>query len=296
MDKKGVSDMTYTIETEALSVSILARGAELCSVKTAEKEYLWQGDADFWQGQSPLLFPVIGALKDEKIMVNGQMSHFGNHGFLQHLTFDCVMQQKDCVVLKATCNEETMAEYPYAFSVLATYRVTGRTLTAKYDIINEDAKDMPYFFGLHNGFYCLEEGEQIADVYVDFDQPITIEHPRRSDDNSIDFAHPIRYITQEKTLQFDDAWYPKNAPIMEDISFTEVRLMHRKRGKQLTYSFSENFDTLNLWRQPNSPFICMEPWTGICCMYQDYASMEEMPKVKYIAAGAQECYTFAVEV
>lgn len=288
--------MKYTIQTEALSVSIFARGAELCSVKTNEKEHLWQGDARFWDGQSPLLFPVIGALKDETILVNGQMARFENHGFLQGLTFDCVSQQSDCVVLKATCDETTLAEYPYAFSVQATYRVAGCALYGMYEIVNESTKDMPYFFGLHNGFYCLEEGETIADVSVEFDAPITIEHPLRNPDDTVDFAHPIRYITEETSLRLDDAWYPKNAPIMENVPFAQVRLMHRNRGKLLTYSFSDNFGNLNVWRQPNSPFVCMEPWTGICCMYQDYPVMEDIPGVKCLAAGQAECYTFAVEV
>ena len=66
--------MYYTIENDYLTVQINDAGAELHSIVNKENgvEYLWQGNPDIWYGQSPLLFPFIGRLLDDKYRYNGK--------------------------------------------------------------------------------------------------------------------------------------------------------------------------------------------------------------------------------
>ena len=59
------------IENSRLSVTINEKGAELQSVKLHDVEYLWQADKQFWGKHAPLLFPVVGELKDGKYIFDG---------------------------------------------------------------------------------------------------------------------------------------------------------------------------------------------------------------------------------
>ena len=58
--------MNYTIENEELILVISSHGAEVRSLKDKKtgREYMWCGDAAHWGRVSPVLFPIVGAVKD----------------------------------------------------------------------------------------------------------------------------------------------------------------------------------------------------------------------------------------
>ncbi len=66
--------MTYTIENEKFSVTIDSKGAELCSMRSKQTgtEYVWQAEPSIWARHAPVLFPIIGRLKDKTYSVGGK--------------------------------------------------------------------------------------------------------------------------------------------------------------------------------------------------------------------------------
>jgi len=56
----------FTIENDILTVNINPKGAELDSIyhKQNQLEYLWSGDPAVWGKKSPILFPIVGTLKN----------------------------------------------------------------------------------------------------------------------------------------------------------------------------------------------------------------------------------------
>lgn len=57
-----------TLQNEFLTVEVSDLGAELQSIKDAdEHEYLWQGDDKYWGRRSPILFPIVSGLYQERI-------------------------------------------------------------------------------------------------------------------------------------------------------------------------------------------------------------------------------------
>ena len=51
------------LANDYLTLQLSAHGAELKSIKDDNgKEYLWQGDAQYWARQSPILFPHVGSV------------------------------------------------------------------------------------------------------------------------------------------------------------------------------------------------------------------------------------------
>jgi len=56
------------LENEFLCVAINEFGAELTSIvrKSDQSEYVWNANPTFWGKHAPLLFPIIGRLKDQE--------------------------------------------------------------------------------------------------------------------------------------------------------------------------------------------------------------------------------------
>lgn len=212
------------------------------------------------------------------------------------MEFDFVSKTEDCLVLEAVYNEETLKQYPFKFKVVATYKLSGKMLEGSYEIFNLDAKTMPYGFGLHNGFYCVDEGETIDDVYVEFDTAMTIAKPSRVGDGFMDFANRIPVIENSKILGFTDGLFNNNAPVMDTISFKSLKLMNKKRGQILDYHFSDGFKMFNFWRAMYSPFLCIEPWTSQIGLYPYYKTLEECENTKFLEANKSKTYTFTVNV
>ncbi len=292
--------MTYTIKTAKtahLQVSIQQVGAEVCSMKTAEKEYIWQADPQYWAAHGPLLFPIIGHAPNQMLNIGGQDCHLASHGFLKELIFDCISHTEDEVVLCAQYNEETLQQYPFRFQIIARYRVNETSLIGTYRIVNLDNKTMPYSFGLHNAFYCLEgEDDVIENVYLEFEQPITVAKPTRRADNFVDFEHLIPLMQQESVLWLQGDWYPAEMTVMDDIPFQSVALCHKTRGTIVRYSFSDGFDLFNTWQPHGSPVRWLEPWTGQCRVYPPAKTLEEIKNTKFLAAEQSKEYSFQVDI
>ena len=47
-----------------LTAAVDPMGAQLCSLKLNQNEYLWQGNPAFWSRRAPILFPIVGSLRN----------------------------------------------------------------------------------------------------------------------------------------------------------------------------------------------------------------------------------------
>ena len=67
----------FNIENDQLQVTIAGKGAELRSVfhKQHRLEYIWNADPAFWAKSSPVLFPVVGQLKNNTYHYNDKIAH-----------------------------------------------------------------------------------------------------------------------------------------------------------------------------------------------------------------------------
>ena len=61
----------FYLENLKLKITINQRGAELSSIFSKENgtEYLWNADEKYWKRSAPVLFPIVGSLKDGKYTV-----------------------------------------------------------------------------------------------------------------------------------------------------------------------------------------------------------------------------------
>ena len=126
------------ISNSILTVEISEHGAELQSIKKNGKEYLWQGDAKFWGRRSPVLFPNVGRVWEDKYRHAGNTYEIGQHGFARLMEHDFVDQTADTIVLELCANEETLKKFPFEFRLVSTFTLEGDTVHHTLTVENLD--------------------------------------------------------------------------------------------------------------------------------------------------------------
>ena len=132
-----------------LKIKTVKKGAELVSVKANDIEKMHDGES-FWNRHSPVLFPIVGKLKDGKTIIEGNEYEMGQHGFARDMEFEEIGENS--YVLKA--NDETKAKYPYDFELYISYEVHKNKVVTKYRVVNKDSKTMYFGLGGHPAYAC----------------------------------------------------------------------------------------------------------------------------------------------
>src|SRR3978361_738229 len=83
-----MTDDRHTLRSSMISATIKVDGAELCSLRNAEgKELLWQA-GEAWPRHSPLLFPIVGGLKNDELHHRGKTYPMTQHGMARAHRFE----------------------------------------------------------------------------------------------------------------------------------------------------------------------------------------------------------------
>ena len=96
-----------------LSIEVSAHGAELCSIFSNGKEYLWQADPAFWKRHSPVLFPIVGSVWENEYRNEGTTYALTQHGFARDMEFTLILEHDDEVRYQLVSNEETLKKDPF---------------------------------------------------------------------------------------------------------------------------------------------------------------------------------------
>lgn len=100
--------MNITLKNDRLTVVISTMGAEIQSMTTAEGlELMWQADKAVWGRHAPLLFPIIGRLKDQQYTLDGQVISISQHGFARDTEFTLVRQDETSATFTMEDTETT---------------------------------------------------------------------------------------------------------------------------------------------------------------------------------------------
>ena len=166
--------MKHLIESEELIVEVNSIGMELCSIRSKNRnvEYLWQGDSTYWTGQAPVLFPIIGALKNGQFKYQGIQYDMPKHGFVRNSPKPKLIEQgPNFLTMALSWDEESLKIYPFKFNLTMSFILEGKTLNIQHQISNEGGGELFYSIGAHPAFNCpLRKNESYGDYYLEFDQ------------------------------------------------------------------------------------------------------------------------------
>ena len=165
--------MRLTIQNHALTVEIDTLGAQLASIRAPDgTEYLWQGNPEIWARRAPMLFPVIGRLRDSAYLLDGVPYTIPQHGFARDMEFQVSGQTGQSLSLSISDTEATRAVYPFAFSLTVTYSLEGNTLVKAHRVENRSDQEMLFELGGHDGFRApIEPGVPMSAYRIVLPQP-----------------------------------------------------------------------------------------------------------------------------
>ena len=107
------------IKNKELIATFSENGAETTSLKDARtgREYIWQGDPQYWEAHSPILFPITGGLWNGESRIGQRAYNIPKHGFAKNLTWQVGEQTEQSVTFFLEDTEQTREVYPYAFRI-----------------------------------------------------------------------------------------------------------------------------------------------------------------------------------
>jgi hypothetical protein len=142
--------LTTIIKNSDLTAEIKHFGAELFSLKdNANKEYMWEGNPDFWGKHSPVLFPIVGTLKNNTYQYNNKEYHLSRHGFARDMEFQLAGKTENSATFSIHSNEETLKVYSFEFELQIIYTLENCSLIIEYKVINKTNSEM--LFSIGNG-------------------------------------------------------------------------------------------------------------------------------------------------
>jgi galactose mutarotase-like enzyme len=254
----------FTIENEKLKVTVKSKGAEMDALINKETliDYLWNADPKFWPKKSPVLFPVVGNLKNHTYFYKDKPYHLGRHGFARDHDFELTAQTNESLTMTLRSNEKTLAVYPFPFRLDIMYSIAGNQLEVKYTVYNEGNENMYFSIGGHPAFKLpLEKHLSYDDYYIEFAQ---IEDARRWTISPQGLIEPtaIAFITNSNHLDLSKELFSNDAVVFKYLNSESVTLRSKrsKHGVEMTFP---RFPFLAFWASPNADFICIEPWCGI---------------------------------
>ena len=234
-----------------VEIKTVNKGAELTSVKIDGEEKIHDGKS-FWNRHSPILFPIVGKLKDGKTRINGNIYEMGQHGFARDMEFEKI--KENSYVLRA--NEETLKKYPFKFELYVSYEVIKNKIITKYRIINKDENQMAFGLGAHPAFVCdysngmykleFEYEEENIQIYQ-LENGLIKENPEQAN-NFID----------KNIIRLNKGTFKNDAIIMKNINSNKIFL--KKDENEILELDFKGFPYIAIWSKPNAPFICIEPW------------------------------------
>ena len=253
-----------TIKNDRLEVSTKSEGAELTSIKLNGKEYLWNGDEKYWGRHAPILFPIVGKLKDGKTMIENKEYFMSRHGFARDMKFDEVEHTESSVKYLLKSNDNTLKVYPYLFELYISYELIGDRVKVTYEVKNYDNKDIYFSIGAHPAFCCpIDEDIKFEDYYIEFEKNETQNFISQDENGYISKENEL-IMNNSKVIELDKTIFKKIDTYIFSNLNSKVVSLKSKKGEHYISMYFDGSPYFGIWTKPDeAPFICLEPWYGV---------------------------------
>lgn len=281
--------MNYTIENQRLSISVSDDGAELKHMiyKPQQCELLWQPDEKIWNGQSPILFPIVGRLWQDKYAVGQQEFLLPKHGFARKSRFEMTESTRDMLRFTLKSSESTKRQYPFEFELNAVFRLAEDRLKICYQVFNTGSDEMWFAIGGHPGFQC-QMGDRIL-----------FEYPEKLITALMDtegYLEPeTKIISEDGMIIVTDESFLHDAYMFHKPKSSFVTLTKQEPTPDIRVTFYDA-EYLGIWAKPGAPYVCIEPWTGINDVRGRVGQLKDKAHMLPLAAGEQYEFCYDIQV
>lgn len=282
--------MNVMIQNFKYKATINAKGAELVSMqnKTTSREYIWNGNPDFWGKHSPVLFPIVGTLKDDFYIYENKKYELSRHGFARDLEFKIVKESKNQVTFSLKASEFTKTKFPFDFELQLTYLLEDSKLTISYDIFNHGNSKMPFSIGAHPAFELPENFESYS---LEFEKQEKLDCFVLEND-LISSSYPILLIKKKLPLTY--SIFEKDALIFKTIQSKKITILENNLPL-LSIHFND-FKNLGIWTKTRAKFICLEPWLGYSDTTISNGNIFEKEGIQFLESCQKSSNEFSIEI
>lgn len=258
-----------TLDNGIIRAEISSHGAELKSVLKNDREYMWCADPAYWGRTSPVLFPIVGGLKDKRYIFDGKEYPMGQHGFARDCDFELTYSDESSVIYTLSSTADTKNKYPFDFRLEIGYKLDGSSIIISWRVINTGSNKMFFSIGAHPAFN-LKDGAN----YFGFDTDLSIQYKLLGGGGLLD-KYTEYTLENNGGAEIVKGMFDKDALVVENNQAHEVSLMDSNMQPYVKVSFDAPL--FGLWSPAgkNAPFVCIEPWYGRCDGDDFNGSLEE---------------------
>ena len=286
-----------TITNAVISAAINPKGAELVSLihHATQIEYMWSADPAFWGKSSPVLFPIVGSLKEDTFIYKGKKYNLPRHGFARDRIFEVEGQTESSVTFLLKSDEASLKVFPFAFEFRLHYTLDENRINVKYEVINTGDTVMLFSVGGHPAFKVpLVEGTSYEDHYLEFNATEDLMCWPLSKEGLIE-TKPEKLSTRDNSIPLTKELFYQDALVFKHLKSDTVVLKSDKTPHQLAFHFKD-FPFLGIWAAKDADFVCIEPWCGIADSVNHNQQLTEKEGINALNINETFERTWGVEI
>ncbi|WP_242367651.1 aldose 1-epimerase family protein [Lactobacillus intestinalis] len=282
--------MNYTIENNMLKVEISSKGAEIQSVKGTHTgyEYMWQADPKIWGRHAPVLFPIVGRLKNDEYTYDGKTYHLGQHGFARNQEFEVEKHTKESITFVLRDNEETRKVYPFKFELRVNYNLLNNLLEENFSVTNTDDKELIFGVGGHPGFNLPVNQETVKEDYYFATQPSEARVRIPLEGAYLNW-NKRSLASTDSLITISDDLFKNDALIYELRGHDNKISLKTEKSKFHINVWTRDAPFVGIWSQypKTDNYVCIEPWWGIADRQDASGKLEEKYGMNHLAPGEE---------
>ncbi|PRM94726.1 aldose 1-epimerase family protein [Aliarcobacter cryaerophilus] len=282
--------MNYEIKNNFIKVKIKSFGAELNSLQKIDNdfEYIWQANPQYWARHSPVLFPIVGRLKNDSYFYKGKKYTLSQHGFARDKEFEVVVQDDDFIEFRLKNDEKTLEIYPFLFELNISYKLEKTKLIISYIVKNASEDKLYFSIGAHPAFN-ISNGD-----FLEFENTTTSTRYFLNDKGLIYKNEKLNFL--ESKLILDEEIFKNDALVFNDENIKSINLRDKNNNKILKVEFKD-FPYLGVWSKQNlAPFVCIEPWFGVADEENSNQNIEDKREIQVLKKDEVFSCFYSIEV
>ena len=280
------------IGNEHVAVEVSPMGSEMQSIVTSDgQSWLWDGDAAFWGGRSPVLFPMVGRAPDDHVSIDGIRYPMGQHGFARRSEFVLADSGADFCRFELRTSSASRSIFPFEFLLALEHRVEGRAVVVTAEVSNIDHRPMPFGIGFHPAFAWPLPGCEGLEHRVTLENGGEPELIRLS--GGLVKPEPLPSPFKAGRLVLEHGLFDADAMLFPEGAGAGCVYAAGQKAIRFTW---ENLPNFALWSKPGAPFVCLEPWRGTAAEVGGSDELAERPYGDVLGPGATGRYGFRVEL
>ena len=283
-----------------ITIEVQEQGAEMVSLKKDGREYLWTGDAQFWNRHAPILFPAVGKPYNNELHVDGKVYPMKQHGFARDSDFEPRFTRRHNSIKLRMRESDLSAVYPYRLQLEVQYRLVGNKVEVVWTVENHDDKEACFQIGAHPGFLLPDynAADEIHGYLLYRDSkglpvnPVIVSSLK--DGNRVSLDTP-KHINSTMPVEADT--FAHDALMFEGGQVTEAILCDKEGNPVLGVSCPQA-EAYGIWapHKEGCPFVCLEPWCGICDPYGFTGDISARQYIHRLAPREQYRFAYTIEI